>query len=105
MLSRDSYLASLERDLMRVSALDPSMFDKSVPSCPEWDVLGLVDHIGWGSRFWAYVLRLPEGQNASPLDVEVRPPDADPHAWFKDSALDVLDAVQTTSPSKPMATP
>ena len=53
-----------------------------VPSCPDWDVAGLVGHTGWVHRWVTSILAAPPGEKVSARDVPVAPAGDAVLGWY-----------------------
>jgi uncharacterized protein (TIGR03083 family) len=100
----DSYLEWLQLDAERMVTLKPALLATTVPTCPAWDVAGLLDHTAWVYRYWTYALGLPEGEPARRSGVQRRPDDVELIEWFQDSLAAFVGAVRDTPPSKSVST-
>lgn len=82
-----------------VVASAPSL-DVQVPTCPEWTLFDLVQHIGEGRRAWAATVAAgpapaksaAEGAPAVPREREAVP------AWLAESTEQLLDALREAKP-------
>src|SRR5215472_14461553 len=51
------HVAAVEREIAGlVSALGAGPVDAKVPTCPDWTVAELADHVGGFTGFWAHIL-------------------------------------------------
>jgi uncharacterized protein (TIGR03083 family) len=96
----DSYLAWLQLDAERMATLDPALLATKVPTCPEWDVAGLIDHTAWVHRYWTYALGRPEGEVPRISSVAPRPDDVEIIGGFRASLAALVGALRDTPPSK-----
>jgi uncharacterized protein (TIGR03083 family) len=96
----DSYLAWLQLDAERLTAIDPKLLVNPVPSCPEWDVAAFLDHTAWVHRYWTYALGRPEGEEAKTSDVATREDDVDVFDCCRESLANLVGALADTPPSK-----
>ncbi|GAA1935915.1 maleylpyruvate isomerase N-terminal domain-containing protein [Kitasatospora viridis] len=83
-------------------AAAPSL-DIPVPTCPEWTLLDLVQHIGEGRRAWAATVAAgPDATaKAEPLGVAVAPQEREAlQAWLADSFELLLDALREAGPDR-----
>jgi uncharacterized protein (TIGR03083 family) len=79
----------------------------SVPTCPGWNLLQLLRHVGRGDRWAAQIIRDRAGSDLDPrLVPDGRPPsDTDgARAWLQAGARVLLDAVSTVGPEENVAT-
>jgi uncharacterized protein (TIGR03083 family) len=90
----DEHLASVEEQLdLFVAALDGTPLDRPVPSCPDWTVRDLAEHVDGFNGFWTHVLC--EGTGAEKPDFPPLEGD-DAVTWFRASADRLLDALRAT---------
>ncbi|WP_031483827.1 maleylpyruvate isomerase family mycothiol-dependent enzyme [Streptomyces bicolor] len=82
-------------------AAAPSL-DVQVPTCPEWTLFDLAEHIGEGRRAWAATVAAgpaaaksaPEGAPAAPREREAL------LAWLAASTQELLDALREAGPDR-----
>jgi uncharacterized protein (TIGR03083 family) len=84
-----------------LSVVDGADLDVGVPSCPEWSVRTLVEHLGRVQRFWADNVRA--GDPLQPSRREHRAPASDDGLveWMRGSTDELLDALEHSSPDAP----
>lgn len=101
MLSRESYLGTLERDADAFAALLHDVdLGSPVPDCPGWDVADLARHLG-GVHRWAHGIIT----TGSPGQEPTGPGDEDElRSWFMAGAAQVLDALRSTDQQTPVWT-
>ncbi|MGW7046803.1 maleylpyruvate isomerase N-terminal domain-containing protein [Streptomyces avermitilis] len=76
--------------------------DVQVPTCPEWTLFDLVQHLGEGRRSWAATIAAgpaaaksaPKGAPAAPREREALP------AWSAASTQELLDALRESGPDR-----
>lgn len=77
--------------------------DVQVPSCPEWTLFDLVQHLGEGRRAWAATIAAgpdaaakcaPQGDSAAPREREAL------LGWLAASTRQLLDALQEAGPDR-----
>src|SRR4051812_23794158 len=73
--------------------------DVQVPTCPEWTLFDLVQHLGVGRRAWAATVSA--GPDASAKSAPQGDVDAPPEreallAWLAESTQQLLDALRET---------
>jgi uncharacterized protein (TIGR03083 family) len=95
-LSDAAYLDALDRSTNQVGALagklDPAL---GVPSCPQWSVRDLLEHLG-GVHTWARTVIA----GGNPKDA--KPPlKGDPIEWYDEQATQMLAAMRDVSPDQP----
>ena len=98
MLTRDQYVASLERDAQDFSALlRTGDVTSPVASCPGWNLLDLSRHLATVHR-WATDC-LVTATNSDETDA---PTDRDAlEAWFDEGAARLAELLRTTDPATP----
>jgi uncharacterized protein (TIGR03083 family) len=85
-------------------AAAPSL-DVQVPTCPEWTLLDLVQHLGSGRRRWAAIVAAGPGATPPPRsDFEVDPAALGQReaisAWLAASTQELLDALRESGPDR-----
>lgn len=100
MTRNDLDLDRLRLEVARMAALDPASFATRVPTCPGWDVGHVVAHTSWVHRYFAYVLRQPEGTQARRSAVPLWPDDVDVLSWLYEGVDDLIAAMRATPSSK-----
>ena len=97
--------ALLEQAEQLVGLLDGADLSRRVPTCPDWDVRRLVEHIGQAHRHGA---RMVETRAEGPPDYSGAPrptlPDdpAERARWLREGAARVVDAVRSAGPDEPV---
>ncbi|MFC0542990.1 maleylpyruvate isomerase N-terminal domain-containing protein [Kutzneria chonburiensis] len=81
-------------------AAAPSL-DVPVPTCPEWTLFDLVQHLGVGRRAWAATIAAgPADAKAAP-DEATAPPDREALlAWMAASTKQLVDALTAAGPDR-----
>ena len=101
-LTPDRYLELLAHEVELTSALiERGPLDTQVPTCPDWDVAGLVRHTG-GIHRWVTSLIGAAGE-AVPFPKE-SPDNAGLAAWFAEGAAALQDALATAPLDQPAMT-
>jgi uncharacterized protein (TIGR03083 family) len=97
------HIDALERaGLDFVDAAEKAGFDAPVPTCPEWSVRELVQHVGYVHRWAAAYVRtgrttvLSDEEEADA--VGPMPPDAALVGWFQDGHADLVDLLRAAPP-------
>ena len=100
-LAFDEYVAAIRTETAAMlAAATRAGLGARVPSCPDWDVAGLLEHIG-GVHRWA-TATVAAGAADSPAGMEiVAPPPADRPDWVEAGAAALVDALTTAGPSAP----
>jgi uncharacterized protein (TIGR03083 family) len=89
----------------RAAVMSASSLESQVPTCPEWTLLDLVQHLGEVHRFWAAVVSLgsadtPPAESALE-DVEAAPREREALlAWSAASTRQLLDALREAGPDR-----
>ncbi|MFD0027502.1 maleylpyruvate isomerase family mycothiol-dependent enzyme [Streptomyces sp. NPDC055059] len=86
----------------RAAVASAPSLDVQVPTCPEWTLFDLAQHIGEGRRAWAATVAagpapaksVPEGAPAAPREREAVP------AWLAASTQELLDALREAGPDR-----
>ncbi|MFF3563605.1 maleylpyruvate isomerase family mycothiol-dependent enzyme [Streptomyces sp. NPDC002574] len=87
----------------RVAVASVPSLDVQVPTCPEWTLFDLVQHMGDGRRAWAATIAAgpdapgksaPEGAPAVPREREAQV------AWLAASTQELLDALREAGPDR-----
>jgi uncharacterized protein (TIGR03083 family) len=67
-----------------------------VPSCPDWSVAELAEHVGRFSGLWAHVLCEGTGRPKPPFSE--LPPDGDLAEWYRPLAAALVEELRATPP-------
>jgi uncharacterized protein (TIGR03083 family) len=87
----------------RATVASAPTLDVQVPTCPEWTLFDLVQHLGDGRRSWAATIAagpdasakvVPEGAPAVPREREALP------AWSAAATQELLDALREAGPDR-----
>lgn len=86
----------------RAAVASAPRLDVQVPTCPEWTLFDLAQHIGEGRRDWAATVAAgpapaksaAEGASAAPREREALP------AWLAESTEQLLDALREAGPDR-----
>lgn len=93
-------IEAVERELATlVAAVQAGPLDAPVPTCPEWTVADLADHVGLFCRFWSHVLR--EGTRPEGSAFESAGQSPDPAARLPGYAEELIGLLQGTEPGAP----
>ena len=96
----------VQTELM-AAALRETAPDRPVPTCPEWTVADLVDHVGIAHRWVAVMVERRVSRPISKRDVDDRDIPAEPDervAWLVAGARRLATAVHEAGPDAPMWT-
>jgi uncharacterized protein (TIGR03083 family) len=74
------------------AALDDGSADAPVPTCPEWSVAQLAEHVNGFTGFWTHVLCEGTGRPKTPFD----------GLSFSNLATGLLNELRTTAPGTPV---
>ncbi|HEX7308426.1 maleylpyruvate isomerase family mycothiol-dependent enzyme [Lentzea sp.] len=81
-------------------AAAPSL-DAKVPTCPEWTLADLAEHIGEGRRTWAATVAAgPANGKATGKDVPMPEQRAEILTWLEDATKELLDALEAAGPDQ-----
>ncbi len=85
-----------------VEALGAGPLDVAVPTCPEWTLADLADHVGGFAGFWAHVLCEATDRPNTPFSDRPAGTDGpDGAAWFRSLGDDLLTLLQAIEPGQP----
>lgn len=96
----EEYIEAVEREAAAlVTAFRAGPDDAHVPTCPEWTIADLADHVGAFSGFWAHVLCDVTGRKKTPYsDMPQGPAIAD---WYEELAAYLVAELRATEPDAP----
>lgn len=101
-LGEDRYLAALTaQSALFCAALDGADLHQQVPTCPEWTVYRLTEHLGRAHRFSTEIVTRRIAGSVHPGEFSVAPPPGDPDAlagWLRDGAAALVDALRAADP-------
>ena len=81
-------------------AAAPSL-DVRVPTCPEWTLFDLVQHLGEGRRKWAAIVAAGPADAPPAMSAPVAPREREALlAWFAASTEELLDALRKAGPDR-----
>jgi uncharacterized protein (TIGR03083 family) len=92
----------LEVEIERfASTLDNADYDARVPSCPEWNVYELAEHLGTIHRWAEYLVRAvaPTRIPSSKMGLELQPVNA---AWLRRGGMALVSTLREGDPDAPM---
>ena len=96
-MERAAHIQAVARESAALAdALAAGPRDARIPSCPEWSVADLAEHIGRFTGFWAHVLCEGTGRPKPPAPDP--PPDGDLGAWYRPLADALLVELRATPP-------
>lgn len=104
-LPNDRYLDALTaQSALLAEVLAGADLQQRVPSCPDWTLQQLVEHVGRAHRWASAIItrRLTTAPNADMLGV-VAPDDADGlRTWLLDGAGELVQAIRVVGPQTPI---
>ncbi|MGH3794213.1 MAG: maleylpyruvate isomerase family mycothiol-dependent enzyme [Pseudonocardiaceae bacterium] len=107
-LGDDRYLESLTAQSAQFAgALRGADLQQRVPTCPEWTLYRLTEHLGQAHRFATEIVARRATALVDPGGPAAAPPPDDPAAlgdWLCDGAAALADAVRETGPQTPVWT-
>jgi uncharacterized protein (TIGR03083 family) len=75
--------------------------DAPVPSCPEWTVFDLVQHLGTGQRWWAAIVAAGPAEAPPAKDAAEAPRELEALlAWYTGSNELLLSALREAGPER-----
>jgi uncharacterized protein (TIGR03083 family) len=92
----------LEVEIERfATALEAANVEARVPSCPEWNVYQLAEHLGTIHRWSEYLVRVeaPDRVPSSAMGLELAPVDA---AWLRRGGATLVATLRHANPDAPM---
>jgi uncharacterized protein (TIGR03083 family) len=97
----EPWSAWIRADSQRFTELiDGADLEARVPSCPDWVLRDLVQHMGQVQRFWAANLRAADA--STPWAGKIRPPiDGELAAWMRESTADLVAALAEVDEASP----
>lgn len=105
-LSDDRYLDALTAQSARFAdALRGADVRRLVPTCPDWTLRRLTEHVGQAHRWVTEIVARRITTPIHPRELRMaQAPDEDGKLgrWLRDGAADLVDAVRATGPQTPM---
>ena len=97
------HVTAVEREVAALAgAFVAGPIDTLVPTCPEWTVADLADHVGGFTGFWSHVLC--EGTGRVKTEFTERPADGDIGAWYAELGASLVAELNATAPEQPVWT-
>jgi uncharacterized protein (TIGR03083 family) len=85
----------------RAAVASAPSLDVQVPTCPEWTLFDLVQHLGVGRRSWAATIAAGPDAPAKVLAEGVAPREREALlAWLAESTQELLDALREAGPDR-----
>ncbi len=100
-LSFERYLGQISSETERLARVTADVLDAGVPSCPEWSVRELLDHVWHVFTFWNG--QVVAGDEKSPRDPGERtmPTTDEPGDWVEDAAARLVAVLADAGPAAP----
>lgn len=97
------YVEAVRRETAALAAAATFSMDAPVPSCPDWRVADLVDHLSEVQRFWLDVVenRRQRREDVAPVR---RPDRTDPIEWLAEGGGCLAAALEAADPDDPVWT-
>ena len=92
------YLRTLEADANALADAAAKGMDAAVPSCPDWTVADLVDHVARVHRWATKIVRDQVGEG---VPFPEPPPDVDILDWYSEGVGGLLDTLRSAAPDAP----
>lgn len=98
-----NYLAALEEQsaAFTTAVSQDGMLARPVPSCPDWTVADLVEHLGEVQNWWTWVVRAAGEQFDQDAARAAGKPDGDLLDWWLDRSAGLVAALRETAPDTP----
>jgi uncharacterized protein (TIGR03083 family) len=85
----------------RAAVASAPSLDVQVPTCPDWTLLDLVQHIGNRRRSWAATVAAgPEATGRVEVEAEAPPERASQDAWLAEGTRQMLEALRGAGPER-----
>jgi uncharacterized protein (TIGR03083 family) len=102
MIARMDYrdhVTAVEREVdALVAAFEAGPIDARVPTCPDWSIAALADHVGGFTGFWTHILC--EGQGRAKTPFSERPAHGDAGAWYAGLGASLVAELTATPPDQ-----
>jgi uncharacterized protein (TIGR03083 family) len=99
----EDHIGAVEREVGALTkAFAAGTIDAQVPTCPEWTLADLADHVGGFSGFWSHVLC--EGTGRPKTEFTQRPAHGDVGAWYAGLGASLITELGATAPGQPVWT-
>jgi uncharacterized protein (TIGR03083 family) len=99
----EDYIAHIRADGARLADVAEGHLDAQVPSCPEWKVADLVDHVGQVHWFWRQIAE-QRAQKVPELDRPKVPEGDGLVPWLRDGVEQLTEVLAAADPSWPIWT-
>jgi uncharacterized protein (TIGR03083 family) len=98
----EEYCNELDREVDRFAvALANADFAATVPSCPEWSVRDLAEHLGVVHRWAQELVRVRATQRITPAAMGVGAIEVD-EEWLRSGGHSLVETLRTADPDEPM---
>ena len=85
----------------RAAVAAATSLDAQVPTCPEWSLFDLVQHLGDGRRRWAATVAAGPADAPAAVSTPVAPREREALlSWFAASTVELLDALREAGPDR-----
>ncbi|MFN2496884.1 MAG: maleylpyruvate isomerase family mycothiol-dependent enzyme [Pseudonocardiaceae bacterium] len=105
-LPDDRYLEALTAQSTRFAqALQGTDLQQRVPTCPEWTIYELTEHLGQAHRWAAAIVARRATSPVDPREIHAASPPNDPEGlghWLCDGARELVDAIRAAGPQTPV---
>ncbi len=98
------YLAALEREGGSLGNLARGNLDAPIPACPDYDMAGLVAHVGWVYSFVCAQLGADDPMSPAAPGDSGTPGDGDLLDWYEERRAELISALRSTGTEVPMWT-
>ena len=99
------YLEAIARESEALAdAAQRAGLDAPVPSCPDWTVADLVEHIGNVQRWAGRMVETLSPERINRSDLSESPPPGELLAWFRASTAGLVGALAAADPTAPVWT-
>jgi len=97
-----AHIDAVERDTAALAEALRGPLDARVPTCPDWTLADLADHVGGFSAFWTHVVCEGAGRPKTPFPD--RPSGAAAGDWYAELAGHLLAELRASRPDTPVWT-
>lgn len=93
----DAHIAAVERETAAlVAAFGAGSLDDQVPTCPEWTVGDLAQHVGQFTGFWTHVVCEGAGGDKTPFPDMPEGDEASVADWYRGLADSMVEVLSST---------
>ena len=105
-LRTDRYLDALTtQSALFAEALHSADLQQRVPTCPDWTIYQLTEHLGQAHRWGTAIVTRPATTPPDPSELRVAVAPEDPDGlgtWLREGAGALVDAIRAADPRKPV---